>query len=123
MLAFNLGIFFSNLRGAEVSFSAHSPALQLHFIGKVLQLEEHVELAHSLSVALSQGALACHIFFEDGEDEEPEEDAEVQVKLVQKLDGADVVLVETRFRFDQISLKPRVDDESPPPQPDPPEVA
>ncbi len=120
MLAFNLGIFFRNLRGAEVSFTARSPACELHFIGKVLELQVRKDLERSLSVTLLQGSIACHIAFQDSEDEEPAEDAEVEVKLVQPVDGEEVVLTQTRFRFDQISLKPRVDEEHPAPEGDPP---
>ncbi len=118
MLAFNLGIFFRNLKDAEVVFAAHNAACQLQFTGRVQALSDQVDLTRHLAVTLRQGDLLCFIAFdeqEDGEEQKKDEEAVVDVRLVQQRDGAQQVLVESRFRFEDISLKPHNPDQPQPP--------
>ncbi|MBI4083119.1 MAG: hypothetical protein HY423_10970 [Candidatus Lambdaproteobacteria bacterium] len=116
MLAFNLGVFFRNLRGAEVSFSARNPACEMHFVGGVEHLREHTDLNRRLSVSLSRGELICHIAFEDREEEDAPESTEVDVQVIQRGAGREVTLLQTRFLFEEITLKPwSPGDETPPP--------
>ena len=126
MLAFNLGVFFRNLKGEEVVFSAISPQCQIHFTGGVTELEEKSGLTRQLSVTLSKGGLSLLMEFEESVDDEPE-DTEVSVEM--SLDGEEdeTALLHTTFRFGDISLKPvsEIDDppspalSSPPPENEP----
>ncbi len=115
MLAFNLGVFFRNLRGEEVSLSARNEHCEVRFSGGVENLEEHTDLSHHLAVTLSNGVLSCRIVFEEADEEETPENAEVEVELVQAMDKGEIVLVQTTFRFDEITLKPAAleDEEDP----------
>jgi hypothetical protein len=120
MLAFNLGIFFRNMKDADVDFAATSPACQVEFTGKVQALSDQVDLTRHLSVTLSKGDLLCRIAFDEGEDEEGEEkqeEATVDVRLVLRSGGSEQILLQTRFRFDEISLKPHADGPQPPQDP------
>ncbi|MCH7477726.1 MAG: hypothetical protein IIA14_06460, partial [SAR324 cluster bacterium] len=49
MLAFNLGVFFRNLQGADVTFAAQSEKCQFNFSGGVEKLQEQKDLTHHLS--------------------------------------------------------------------------
>ena len=109
MLAFNLGVFFRNMEGEEIIFSARNAHCSVIFVGGVENLSEQTDLTHHLAVTLSKGPIYCHISFEDAEDDEKVEDTEVEVQLVQvasKPDTDDVILLETSFRFEEIGLKP-----------------
>ncbi|MBI3994141.1 MAG: hypothetical protein HY342_12775 [Candidatus Lambdaproteobacteria bacterium] len=111
MLAFNLGIFFRNLSGTEVVFSARNGLCEVSFTGGVQQLQEHTDLTHHLIVTLAKGEVACEIAFDD--DQEPEEDepeeAPVRVHMFQVVDGAAFDLLRSEFRFEDITLKPLVE--------------
>jgi hypothetical protein len=112
MLAFNLSVFFRNLRGEEVAFSAHTAATELHFVGGVVALQEHTDLTRHLSVTLGSGDLLLRIAFEEGEDEEDPENANVEVRLLREAGDREVLLVQTSFRFGDVSLKPAADAEA-----------
>jgi len=128
MLAFNLGIFFRNLKDAEVDFAARNAVCQVSFTGQVQTLSDQVDLTRHLAVTLCRGDLLCCIAFdepEDVEDEERkrrEEEAIVDVRLLEQRDGAAVLLMQSQFRFEDISLKPHVP-ESPEPPRDPAQAA
>ncbi len=118
MLAFNLGIFFRNLKDAEVDFSARNAACQVQFTGQVRTLSDQVDLTRHLAVTLSRGDLLCCIAFEEQEDEEgkeQEEEALVEVRLIERRAGTEHLLVQTQFRFEEISLKPHVPEGPNPP--------
>lgn len=118
MLAFNLGIFFRNLKDAEVDFSARNATCQVQFSGHVQALSDQVDLTRHLSVTLSRGELVCCIAFEEQEDEEgkeQEEEALVEVRLIERRPGAELLLLQTQFRFEEISLKPHVPEGPQPP--------
>jgi hypothetical protein len=120
MLAFNLGIFFRNLRDAEVDFAAHTAACHVQFIGRVLALSDQVDLTRHLAVTLSRGDLRCHISFDEQEDEEgreQEDEARVEVRLVERSHGAEHLLIKSQFRFQEISLKPHAPEGPQPPAP------
>ena len=106
MLAFNLGVFFRNLRGEEITLSAKNEHCELYFSGGVENLEEHTVLSHHLSVTLTNGDLSCRIAFEEVEEEETPENTEVEVEMVQKRDDKEILLLQTTFRFEEITLKP-----------------
>lgn len=106
MLAFNLGVFFRNLRGEDVSLAARSEHCEVHFLGGVDKLVEHTDLSHHLAVTLTNGALTCRIAFEEAEEEETPEHTEVEVELTQTLDDREIVLLHTAFLFEEITLKP-----------------
>jgi hypothetical protein len=117
MLAFNLGIFFRNLKDAEVDFAAQNATCQLQFTGRVQALSDQVDLTRHLSVTLRLGDLLCLIAFDEQEDdaeEKKEEEATVDVRIVQHRGGAPHVLLQTHFRFEEISLKPHNPDAQPP---------
>ena len=120
MLAFNLGIFFRNLKDAEVDFSARNEACHVQFTGQVQTLSDQVDLTRHLAVTLRHGNLTCFISFDEQEDDEDEqkkdEKAIVEVRLVELCDGKQLALVQTQFRFEDISLKPHAP-ESPEPPP------
>jgi hypothetical protein len=126
MLAFNLGIFFRNLKDAEVDFSAKNAVCQVAFSGQVQALSDQVDLTRHLAVTLRRGDLVCFISFDEQEDEDTEqkkeEEALVQVRIAEERDGTEQVLVETQFRFEDISLKPHSPDAPEPPQ-DPAQAA
>ena len=104
MLAFNLGIFFRNLRGQPVSFSARREVAELHFAGGVLALQEKTDLTHHLSVVLGQDDLALHVTFDEGEEAEREDNPDVHVTLRRR--GQEPPLFQATFAFDQIRLQP-----------------
>ncbi len=116
MLAFNLGVFFRNLQGEEVSLIAKSEHCELHFVGGVADLVEHTDLSHHLAVTLTSGGLSCRIIFEESEEEETAENTEVEIQLVQTGAEREVILLKTTFRFEEITLKPATGDED---EPDP----
>jgi len=106
MLAFNLGVFFRNLKGEEVVFSAETPQCKVGFTGGVRGLDEQTDLTHHLSVTLVQGDLSFSLAFDEDEEDEEPEDARVDVRLVQQVGEGEILLLETNFRFGDISLKP-----------------
>ena len=106
MLAFNLGVFFKNLQGEEVSLAAKNEHCELYFAGGVEDLVEHTDLSHHLAVTLTSGALTCRIAFEEAEEEVEVENAEVEIQLVQKEEGREKLLLQTAFRFEEVTLKP-----------------
>lgn len=107
MLAFNLSVFFRNLRGEEVSLVAKNELCTVRFSGGVEELVEHTDLSHHLSVTLTNGNLACRIAFEEVEEEEIPENTEVEVEMLQsREDQTETILLQTTFRFEQITLKP-----------------
>lgn len=106
MLAFNLGVFFRNLKGEEVSLDARNENCEVRFSGGVDDLVEHTDLSHHLAVTLVNKDLSCRITFEEAEEEETPEHAEVEVELIQKSDDRELVLLRTTFRFEDITLKP-----------------
>jgi len=117
MLAFNLGVFFRNMAGEEVIFSARNKSCAVKFVGGVEHLSNQIDLTHHLAVTLTKGNLACHISFEESEEEENVEDTEVDVMLTRAPDTEDeeeTILVETTFRFEEITLKPAVGAEEEP---------
>ena len=66
-------------------------------------------------VTLTNGDLACRIAFEEVEEEETPENTEVEVEIVQTKDSKEIVLLQTTFRFEEITLKPAsVEDEEEP---------
>lgn len=106
MLAFNLGVFFRNLKGEEVVFSANTPQCEVNFTGGVADLHEETKLTRHLSVTLAKNDLSLTISFEESEEEEDPEDTEVEVVMLQTVDERDMQLLRTTFRFGDISLKP-----------------
>ena len=106
MLAFNLGVFFRNLKGEEVVFSANTPQCEVNFTGGVADLHEETKLTRHLSVTLAKNDLSLTISFEENEEEENPEDTEVEVVMLQTVDERDMQLLRTTFRFGDISLKP-----------------
>ena len=67
MLAFNLGVFFRNLKGEEVTFSAKNDLCEVRFTGGVVSLHEHTDLTRHLSVTLGKGDLSFRIAFDENE--------------------------------------------------------
>jgi hypothetical protein len=106
MLAFNLAIFFHNLAGAEVVFSARNAQCALDFSGRVGELREQTDLSRHLAVTLHKGDLSCRLLIVEDEDVEAPEEALVEVRLVHLRDQLEVLVLQTRFRFEEISLKP-----------------
>ena len=106
MLAFNLGVFFRNLQGAEVTFAAQNEQCQVNFRGGVEKLLEQKDLTHHLSVTLTSGDLSCRIVFEDEPEGEGPEKAEVEVKLFHAREEGEVLLLQTTFRFEEVTIKP-----------------
>lgn len=130
MLAFNLGVFFRNLHGEEVTFSAKSPLCEVNFTGGVVKLQERSDLTPELSVTLNKGNLYFHATFEENEEEEERpEDTVVQVTLKLELpkEKEEVLLLEIQFRFGEISLKPagegKEEEELGPSDPEGPQLA
>lgn len=113
MLVFNLGIFFKNLQGGDVAFSATNVLGEMHFVGSVQHLLERTDLDSRLSVTLVSGNLRLQIAFDDDEDRENPEDIEVEARLIREAEGQELELAHTTFRFGDISLKPA--GEEPPP--------
>ncbi len=105
MLAFNLGVFFRNLRGEEVAFSARSSRCEVHFTGGVVSLQEHTDLSRHLSVALGKGDLLLRLAFEEDDEGDPE-DSEVEVRLLREHERHEQLLLQTTFYFRDVSLKP-----------------
>lgn len=105
MLAFNLGVFFRNLKGEEVAFSAQAPDCELRFTGGVADLHEETDLTRHLSVTLSKNELSLTISFEENEEEEPE-DTEVTVEMFRQEGEDEQILLRATFLFGDISLKP-----------------
>jgi hypothetical protein len=126
MLAFNLGIFFSNLKGADVTFTASNGQCTVQFTGGVTALEETNDLSRHLSVTLGKGELTCHIDFDENEEPEEEgaEEEIVDVRMVHTVDEREVELLQTQFKFDEITLKPHVEGEEAPAEeePEPPKA-
>ena len=120
MLAFNLTVFFRNLRGEEVVFVARSPQTELHFMGGVVALQEHTDLTRHLSVTLRSGELLLRIAFEEAEEDEDPETAAVEVRLLRESGEREILLLQTSFRFGDVSLKPASDVKDGPPKPPPP---
>jgi len=114
MLAFNLGVFFRNLQGEEVIFSARNDLCEVNFRGGVSNLYEHTDLTHHLSVTLNRQNLYCRIAFDEAEEEEALEETEVEVRVVQIEDDQEILLFQTAFQFEEIVLKPATGDEDPP---------
>lgn len=113
MLAFNLGVFFSNLKGADVTFSARNDHCEVRFTGGVTSLQETTDLSRHLSVTLGKGEVSCRIAFdesEDSEEEAKEEEERVEVRMVHNAGGEEVDLLQTWFKFEEITLKPHVDE-------------
>ncbi len=108
MLAFNLGVFFRNLSGADVDFTAKNAQCALQFVGNVQDFRQEHDTASHLSVALRSGELVCRIAIEEEEAVEAPEEAKVEVRLAQVLDGGERELLHATFRFEDISLKPHV---------------
>ena len=106
MLAFNLGVFFRNLKGEEVALYARNDHCEVRFSGGVEDLAEHTDLSHHLTVTLSSGDLSCRIAFEEAEEEETPEHTEVEVELIQKNEAREIVLLRTTCHFEEITLKP-----------------
>ena len=106
MLAFNLSVFFRNLKGEEITLHAKNEHCELRFFGGVEDLVEHTDLSHHLSVTLTNGDLTCRMAFEEVEEEEIPENTEVDVELVQSKEDGDIFLLRTTFRFEEITLKP-----------------
>ena len=121
MLAFNLTVFFRNLRGEDVVFAARSAQTELHFVGGVVALQEHTDLTRHLSVTLGSGDLLLRIAFEEAEEDEDPESANVEVRLLRESGDREVLLAQTSFRFGDVSLKPAADAEGPPSAPIEPE--
>lgn len=113
MLAFNLGVFFRNLSGAEVEFSAKNAQCELHFVGSVRDFRQEHDTASHLSVALRSGELVCHVAIEEEEAVEAPEEAKVDVRLAQVLGDGERELLHASFRFEDISLKPHVIEPAP----------
>lgn len=117
MLAFNLAVFFRNLKGEEVFFTAYNQNCQMTFLGGVSELHEETGLSHHLTVKLNKDHLSCIISFDEEEEEEKPEHIEVDVKLIQhNPQTEEITLVETKFLFEEIALKPASQME---PEPDP----
>ncbi|MCH8884277.1 MAG: hypothetical protein IIA41_12375 [SAR324 cluster bacterium] len=114
MLAFNLGVFFRNLKGEEVTFSAKNDLCEVRFTGGVVSLHEHTDLTRHLSVTLGKGDLSFRIAFDENEEQEEEpDDTAVEVRLVQEGGERETLLLQSSFRFSEISLKPVSDGEEP----------
>lgn len=113
MLAFNLGVFFRNLRGEEVTFFAKAAHCEVCFTGGVESLQERTNLTRHLAVTLKKGDLHLHAIFEEDEEEETEpEDSLVRVRMYHlptRKGEEETVLLRTEFRFGDISLKPADD--------------
>ena len=106
MLAFNLGVFFRNLKGEDISLFARNEHCEVRFSGGVKTLEEHTDLSHHLAVSLSSGDLICRIAFEEAEEEEIPENTEVEIVLAQQQEDRELQLLKTTFHFEEITLKP-----------------
>lgn len=113
-IAFNLGIFFRNLHGQEVSFSGVNEYCTLDFTGGVESLVEQTNLTKQLEVILSNLPLFLHFTFEEPQDDEDVKGNEVRIRLVRRETDEDVTLLETRFLFSEVSLKPTSDDDDDP---------
>ena len=111
MLAFNLGVFFRNLQGEEVSLAAKNAHCEFYFAGGVADLVEHTDLSHHLAVTLASGGLTCRIVFEEAEEEEQVENAEVEIQLMKNGEEGETLLLQTKFRFEEVTLKPAGGDE------------
>jgi hypothetical protein len=117
MLAFNLGVFFRNLHGAEVAFSARTALVEFHFVGGVVALQEHTDLSRHLAVTLGSGDLTLRLAFEEAEEDEDPESARVELRLVRDAGERERVLLQTSFRFGDVSLKPAAELEAAQPEP------
>jgi hypothetical protein len=104
MLAFNLGVFFRNLRGQPVVFSARRGGMELCFVGGVRGLHERTDLSSCLSVELGQDDLAIQVSFEEGEEAEGEDEPDVHVTLLRI--GQAQPLFQGTFAFDDVRLQP-----------------
>lgn len=106
MLAFNLSVFFRNLRGEPVAFSATTAQTEFHFVGGVVAMQEHTDLTRHLSVTLGSGDLLLRIAFEEGEEDDDPDEANVEVRLLRDEGEREELLAQTVFRFGDVSLKP-----------------
>lgn len=113
MLAFNLGVFFKNLAGSEVVFTAKNKHCEITFTGGVSEMIEQTELIRRLTVILRKGEVSCRIGFDDDDGSEEEGDeALVEVRLIHSPEGEEVDLMQSEFKFDEITLKPLVQAEA-----------
>lgn len=108
MLAFNLGVFFRNLKGEEVRFAAENGQCRVGFTGDVQGLHEVTELTRRLTVELGRGPLRCRIEIEEDEEEgdEESENPEVHVCIRHGEGAEEAAVVETTFRFDEVRFQP-----------------
>ena len=110
MLAFNLGVFFKNLSGAPVFFSAKGPTAEVTFVGTVTDLQQESGWQGSITVTLRQGALACTIVFDEAEEEQHPEASGVQVSLLcddaTAEESEPLQLLTAGFRFKDVTLHP-----------------
>lgn len=104
MLAFNLRVFFQNLQGEELLFFAKNEHCEVRFIGGVDKLKKYTDLNRPLAVTLTQGNLLFRISFEEVE-EKKMANTEVGVSLSRQGEE-ELLLMQTSFLFDQITLKP-----------------
>jgi len=119
MLAFNLGVFFRNLSGAEVEFTAHNADCDVVFVGRVRDIREELGLGSTLQVTLSREPLQCRIEIEDSdgeEDESPGASPEPAIEVILEREAGERAeqLFRGRFTFEAITLKPYVP--HPPPE-------
>ena len=75
-------------------------------------MDEQTDLTRHLSVTLEQGNLLFSLAFDEDEEDEEPEDARVDVRLVQMTEEQEILLLETSFRFGDISLKPASESEA-----------
>jgi len=107
-LAFNLGIFFRNLEGEEVRFTARNAHSELHFQGGVVSLSEQVDLTRELRVALVASPLRLELTFEEPDEEDAREEDQLVVVSLRKEseDSESVPMLRTAFQFGDITLTP-----------------
>jgi hypothetical protein len=106
MLAFNLGLFFRNLRGQPVRFSARDGDTEVQFVGGVRELLERTELDTQLTVVLTHRDLALRLVFDEGDEGEQSEEPRVRIRLTRESNGEEAALLETSFAFVQVRLQP-----------------
>jgi hypothetical protein len=110
VLAFNLAVFFRNLAGAEVEFTAKNPRCAFQFIGSVEEFRQEQDVGTRLSVTLRGSELVCRISIEEEEAPDAPEEAKVEVRLALALEKGEREVFHTAFRFEEISLKPHAPD-------------
>ena len=109
-LAFNLGIFFRNMKGQEVLFLGKSDRVELQFKGGVKTFSEKTDLSRQLNITLENLPLFLHLTFEENEDTDDENNP-VHVSLIRREADEDVIVLSTTFLFSEVSLKPASGDE------------